>query len=89
MVLAVWRNTFSLTDSSRRTRFVLGSLWETIWRSIKATHLEKLFINTNSIIGWVLILLGIVDLTIPDYAYRAFGGLVALFLRRLEWLSHC
>jgi uncharacterized membrane protein HdeD (DUF308 family) len=70
---------FSLTDSSRRTRFVLGSLWETIWRSIKATHLEKLFINTNSIIGWVLILLGIVDLTIPDYAYRAFGGLVALF----------
>ena len=68
-----------IRDRSRRTKFVLGSLWETIWHSIKATHLEKLFITPNSIIGWVLIILGIVDLMIPDYAYRAFGVLVAIF----------
>lgn len=53
---------------------------ETIWRSMKATHLEKLFINPNSIIGWVLIILGIVNLMIPDYAYRAFGGIVGVFV---------
>ena len=46
---------------------------------MKATHLEKLFINPNSIIGWVLIILGIVNLMIPDYAYRAFGGIVGVF----------
>ncbi len=69
----------SLTDSSRRTRFVLGSLWHTIWQSIKNLHLERLFISRNSIIGWTTILLGVISLMIPRYTYRAFGALVAVF----------
>lgn len=69
---------FSLTNSSRRTRFVLGSLWRTIWNSIKALHLNRLFITKQSLVGWAMIVLGIISLTSPTHAYRAFGWLAAL-----------
>lgn len=70
---------FSLTDSSRRTRFVLGSLWHTIWTSIRSLHLERLFITRESLVGWGMIILGIINLTFPGYSYRAFGWLASLF----------
>lgn len=76
---------FSLIDSSRRTRFVLGSLWQTIWQSIRALHLERLFITRDSLIGWAMILLGIIAMMTPRYTYRAFAALAAVFC--LFWSS--
>ena len=76
----------SLTTSSRRTRFVLGSLFQTIWQRIRNLHLEKLFITRDSIIGWACILIGIINLIIPHYAFRAFGFLAAL--AGIVWSAH-
>lgn len=70
---------FSLTDSSRRTRFVLGSLWHVIWSSIRSLHLNRLFVTRESLVAWAMIILGIINLTSPTYSYRAFGWLASLF----------
>ncbi|QJD73682.1 Mbeg1-like protein [Lactobacillus acetotolerans] len=67
----------SLTDSSRRTKFVFGSLINAIWEMLKNLHLGKLLFSTDSIIGWIMVILGIVDLITPQYSIRAFGALVA------------
>lgn len=69
----------SLLDSSRRTRFVLGSLWSSIWQRFKRLSLQRLFVSRSSLIGWVMIILGIIALRAPNYTYRAFGALVAMF----------
>lgn len=69
----------SLTDSSRRTRFVLGSLWRAILQRFKSLHLERLFMTRASLIGWAMIILGLIDLRAPNYTYRAFGALAAVF----------
>ncbi|MCT7712670.1 MAG: DUF2974 domain-containing protein, partial [Lactobacillus crispatus] len=68
---------FSLADSSRRTRFVFGSLFSSIWQTIKSQQLTKALFSTDTIVGWVLVVLGIISLTLPQYAVRAFGALVA------------
>lgn len=75
----------SLTTSSRRTRFVLGSLFQTIWERIRSLHLERLFITRDSIIGWSCMLIGIIALLVPHYAFRAFGFLAAI--TGLGWSS--
>ncbi|RVU70667.1 MULTISPECIES: Mbeg1-like protein [Lactobacillus] len=67
---------FSLTGSSRRTRFVFGSLFSAIWQNIKS-HISSTLFTVDSIIGWVMLVLGIISLTVPQYALRAFGILVA------------
>lgn len=68
---------FSLADSSRRTRFVFGSLFSSIWQTIKSQQLTKALFSTDTIVGWVLVVFGIISLTLPQYAVRAFGALVA------------
>lgn len=75
----------SLTTSSRRTRFVLGSLFQTIWEKIRNLHLERLFITRDSIIGWSCVVIGIIALVVPHYAFRALGLLAAFF--GLFWSS--
>lgn len=75
----------SLTTSSRRTRFVLGSLFQTIWEKIRNLHLERLFITRDSIIGWSCMVIGIIALVVPHYAFRALGLLAAVF--GLFWSS--
>lgn len=67
----------SLTDSSRRTRFVFGSLFSSIWQTIKSRQIIKTLFSTDTIVGWILVILGIISLTLPQYAVRAFGALVA------------
>lgn len=67
----------SLADSSRRTKFVFGSLVSAFWDMLKNLHLGKLLFSTDSIIGWIMVILGIVDLITPQYSIRAFGALVA------------
>lgn len=67
----------SLTNSSRRTRFVFGSLFSTIWQTIKSRHLTHVLFSTDTIVGWIMVILGIVSLTMPQYAIRSFGALVA------------
>ena len=67
----------SLADSSRRTKFVFGSLISAFWDMLKNLHLGKLLFSTDSIIGWIMVILGIVDLITPQYSIRAFGALVA------------
>ena len=67
----------SFTNSSRRTRFVFGSLFSSIWQTIKSRHLTKVLFSTDTIVGWILVVLGIISLTMPQYALRAFGVLVA------------
>lgn len=69
---------FSLTGASRRTRYVFGSLFSAIWQSIKNRQLTKRLFNVDSVIGWVMLLLGIITLTAPQYALRAFAALIAL-----------
>lgn len=68
---------FSITNSSRRTRFVFGSLFSALWQSLKDRGILHLLFSFDSIIGWVLLLLGIVTLTAPQYSLRVFGTLVA------------
>lgn len=68
---------FSFSDSSRRTRFVFGSLFSAIWQMIKSRHLTKVLFSTDTIVGWIMVVLGIISLTLPQYAVRAFGALVA------------
>lgn len=67
----------SLTGSSRRTRFVFGSLFSAIWQTIKRMQIPKLLFSIDSIIGWIMVILGIITLTAPQYSLRAFGALVA------------
>lgn len=67
----------SLTNSSRRTRFVFGSLFSSIWQMIKSRHLTQILFSTDTVVGWIMIILGIISLTLPQYALRAFGALVA------------
>ncbi len=69
---------FSLTGSSRRTHFVLGSLFRAIWQSIKSRQITKRLFTTDSIIGWIMLGMGIITLTTPQYALRSFGALIAL-----------
>lgn len=68
----------SLTSSSRRTRFVFGNLFSEFWQSIKQRHVLKRFFTVDSIIGWIMLILGIITLTAPQYSMKAFGILVAL-----------
>lgn len=68
----------SLTGASRRTRFVFGSLFSAFWQSIKSRRIIQALFTTDSIVGWVMLVLGIITLTIPQYSLRAFGVLVAL-----------
>ncbi len=67
----------SLTNSSRRTRFVFGSLIASFWQMIKDLEITKILFTPDSIVGWVLVILGIISLTAPQYAIRAFGAIVA------------
>ncbi len=67
----------SLTNSSRRTRFVFGSLIASFWQMIKDLEITKILFTPDSIVGWVLVILGIISLTTPQYAIRAFGAIVA------------
>lgn len=69
---------FSLAGSSRRTRFVFGSLFSAIWRTVKKLQIPRRLFTVDSIIGWVMVILGIMALTTPQYAMRAFGILVSL-----------
>ena len=68
---------FSLTGSSRRTRFVFGSLFSATWQTIKNMRLLQTLFSVDSIIGWIMVLLGIITLTAPQYSMKAFGALVA------------
>lgn len=68
---------FSFADSSRRTRFVFGSLIAAIWQMIKSRHFARVLFSTDTIVGWAMVVLGIISLTLPQYAVRAFGALVA------------
>lgn len=68
----------SLTGSSRRTHFVLGSLFRAIWQTIKSRRIIQRLFTTDSIVGWVMLFMGLITLTTPQYALRAFGALVAL-----------
>lgn len=68
---------FSFADSSRRTRFVFGSLISSIWQMIKSRHFTQVLFSTDTIVGWAMVILGIISLTLPQYAVRAFGALVA------------
>lgn len=68
----------SLTNSSRRTRFVFGSLFSAIWHSLKSRGIPQMFFTTDSIVGWIMVILGIITITTPQYSLRAFGALVAL-----------
>lgn len=67
----------SLTNSSRRTRFVFGSLFSSMWQMIKSRHLTQVLFSPDTIVGWIMVILGIISLTLPQYAVRAFGALVA------------
>ncbi|TSO26215.1 Mbeg1-like protein [Lactobacillus sp. LL6] len=67
----------SLANSSRKTRFVVGSLFTTLWQTIKNMEIIKALFTRDTIVGWVMVILGIVSLTAPQYAIRAFGALVA------------
>lgn len=67
----------SFANSSRRTKFVFGSLFSAIWQSIKSRGIPKALFTVDSIIGWILLLLGIITLTAPQYSLRVFGALVA------------
>lgn len=67
----------SFTDSSRRTRFVFGSLFSSIWQTIKNLNITRMLFSLDTIVGWILVILGIICLTMPQYAFRAFGALVA------------
>lgn len=69
---------FSLAGSSRRTRFVFGSLFSAIWHTLKRLQIPRRLFTIDSIIGWVMVILGITALTAPQYAMRAFGLLVSL-----------
>lgn len=67
----------SLTGSSRRTHFVLGSLFTAIWQTIKSRQIIRRLFTFDSVIGWIMLILGIITLTTPQYAMRSFGALVA------------
>lgn len=67
----------SFLNSSRKTRFVVGSLIVTLWRTFKSQQIIKTLFSKDSIAGWVMVILGIISLTAPQYSIRAFGALVA------------
>lgn len=68
----------SVTNSSRRTKFILGSLFDSIWQMIKSQQIGSALFSKGSLTGWLLILLGVVSLTAPGYAFKAFGILASL-----------
>lgn len=68
----------SVTNSSRRTKFILGSLFDSIWQMIKSQQIGFALFSKGSLTGWLLILLGVVSLTAPGYAFKAFGILASL-----------
>lgn len=68
----------SVTNSSRRTKFILGSLFDSIWQMIKSQQIGSALFSKGSLTGWLLILLGVVSLTAPGYAFKAFGILSSL-----------
>lgn len=68
----------SVTNSSRRTKFILGSLFDSIWQMIKSQQIGSALFSKDSLTGWLLILLGVVSLTAPGYAFKAFGILASL-----------
>ena len=67
----------SVANSSRRTKFVLGNLFSSIWRMIKDQQIGSALFSRDSLTGWLLVLAGIISLTAPNYAFKAFGVLVA------------
>lgn len=67
----------SFANSSRKTRFVIGSLFSALWQTFKNQQIIKTLFSKNTIVGWVMVILGIISLTAPQYAIRAFGALVA------------
>lgn len=67
----------SFANSSRRTRFVVGSLFATLWHTFKNQQIIKTLFSKDTIVGWILVILGIISLTAPQYSIRAFGALVA------------
>lgn len=67
----------SFANSSRRTRFVFGSLFTAFWQSIKDRGIFKSLFSLDSLIGWIMLILGIINLIAPQYSLRAFGALVA------------
>lgn len=69
---------FSFANSSRRTRFVFGSLFSSIWNTLKNLELSRALLSPGSRMAWVLILLGIVCLTYPQYAIRIFASIAAI-----------
>lgn len=56
---------------------MFGSLFSALWQSIKNRGIPRLLFSVDSIIGWVMVILGAITLTNPKYALRAFGILVA------------
>lgn len=68
----------SFTNSSRRTRFVFGNLFSAIWQSLKSRGIPRILFTVDSIIGWIILILGIITITAPQYSLQAFGSLVAV-----------
>ncbi|GHV98119.1 beta-carotene 15,15'-monooxygenase [Lactobacillus nasalidis] len=68
----------SVTNSSRRTKLVLGNLFSSIWQLIKSQQIGASLFNRGSLTGWLLVLVGIISLTTPAYAFKAFGILVSI-----------
>lgn len=68
----------SVTNSSRRTKFILGNLFSSIWQLIKNQQIGAALFSRDTMAGWLLVLLGIISLTAPNYAFKAFGVLAAV-----------
>lgn len=68
----------SVTNTSGRTWMVLGNLFSSIWQLIKNQQIGQAIFSKETLSGWIMILLGIISLTAPKYAFRAFGVLVAV-----------
>lgn len=68
----------SVTNSSRRTKFILGNLFSSIWQLIKNQQIGAALFSRDTMAGWLLVLLGIISLTAPNYAFKTFGVLAAV-----------